>query len=79
MRCVYCGHTRTQVVDSRPGRDGSHIRRRRSCPGCGRRFTTFEQPGEKGPYQSILLVGATRAEAEGKAREWATRTRVTPP
>ena len=49
MKCVYCGHTKTQVVDSRPGGDGNHIRRRRSCPGCGRRFTTFEQPGEKGP------------------------------
>ena len=49
MRCVYCGHTKTQVVDSRPGRDSNHIRRRRSCPGCGRRFTTFEQPGEKRP------------------------------
>ena len=49
MKCVYCGHTRTQVVDSRPGRDNSNIRRRRSCPGCGRRFTTLEQPGEKRP------------------------------
>ena len=49
MRCVYCGHTKTQVVDSRPGRTDDHIRRRRSCPGCGRRFTTFEQPGEKRP------------------------------
>jgi transcriptional repressor NrdR len=49
MKCVYCGHTKTQVVDSRPGRDKSNIRRRRSCLGCGRRFTTFEQPGEKRP------------------------------
>lgn len=49
MRCLYCGHRRTQVVDSRPGQDNSHIRRRRSCPGCGRRFTTFEHPGEKRP------------------------------
>jgi transcriptional repressor NrdR len=49
MRCLYCGHHRTHVVDSRPGRGNDHIRRRRSCPGCGRRFTTFEQPGEKGP------------------------------
>lgn len=31
------------------------------------------RPGEKGPHQSILLVGATRDEAEGKAREWAAR------
>lgn len=49
MKCLYCGHPKTQVVDSRPGRDNNQIRRRRSCPGCGRRFTTFEQPGEKRP------------------------------
>ena len=49
MKCVYCGHTKTQVVDSRPGRGNNHIRRRRSCRECGRRFTTFEHPGETRP------------------------------
>ena len=39
----------------------------------------ISQPGEKGPHQSILLVGATRSEAEAKAREWASRLPVTPP
>jgi hypothetical protein len=35
------------------------------------------RPGEKGPHQSILLVGATRNEAEAKAREWAARIQAT--
>ncbi len=43
MRCPYCGHMDTQVKDSRPTDDNSAIRRRRSCPQCGARFTTFER------------------------------------
>ena len=43
MRCPYCGNSDTQVKDSRPTDDGSAIRRRRSCPDCGGRFTTFER------------------------------------
>ncbi len=43
MRCPYCGHMDTQVKDSRPTEDNSAIRRRRSCPACGARFTTFER------------------------------------
>ena len=43
MRCPYCGHMDTQVKDSRPTEDNSAIRRRRSCPQCGARFTTFER------------------------------------
>src|SRR5262245_31632399 len=43
MRCPFCGNDDTQVKDSRPTEDGSAIRRRRSCPGCGSRFTTFER------------------------------------
>ncbi len=43
MRCPYCGHMDTQVKDSRPTDDNSAIRRRRSCPACGARFTTFER------------------------------------
>ena len=43
MRCPFCGHDDTQVKDSRPTEDNSAIRRRRFCPGCGSRFTTFEQ------------------------------------
>jgi len=43
MRCPYCGGLDTQVKDSRPTEDSSSIRRRRICPDCGGRFTTFER------------------------------------
>ncbi len=43
MRCPFCGHPESQVKDSRPSEDGAAIRRRRSCPECGGRFTTFER------------------------------------
>ena len=43
MRCPYCGADETQVKDSRPTEDAAAIRRRRSCPACGSRFTTFER------------------------------------
>jgi transcriptional repressor NrdR len=43
MRCPYCGALDTQVKDSRPTEDAASIRRRRICPGCGGRFTTFER------------------------------------
>ncbi len=43
MRCPFCGHSDTQVKDSRPTEDNTAIRRRRSCPECGARWTTFER------------------------------------
>ena len=43
MRCPFCGHAESQVKDSRPSEDNSAIRRRRHCPECGGRFTTFER------------------------------------
>ena len=43
MRCPFCGHEDTQVKDSRPAEDSATIRRRRMCPNCGARFTTFER------------------------------------
>ncbi len=43
MRCPYCQSEDTQVKDSRPAEDGAAIRRRRVCPDCGGRFTTFER------------------------------------
>jgi transcriptional repressor NrdR len=43
MRCPFCGNEDTQVKDSRPTDDNSAIRRRRQCPNCGARFTTFER------------------------------------
>lgn len=43
MRCPFCDHDDSQVKDSRPTDDNSAIRRRRVCPACGSRFTTFER------------------------------------
>ena len=43
MRCPFCGNADTQVKDSRASEDGAAIRRRRACPDCGGRFTTFER------------------------------------
>ncbi len=49
MRCPYCGDESNRVVDSRLGREGSEIRRRRECDECGRRFTTRERIEESVP------------------------------
>ena len=43
MRCPFCTHGDTQVKDSRPTEENASIRRRRFCPSCGSRFTTFER------------------------------------
>ena len=67
MRCPWCGHSETRVVDSRRAADGTAIRRRRECDSCGRRFTTFERSdavavrvikrdGSKEPYDRAKVV-----------------------
>ncbi len=67
MRCPFCGHNDTQVKDSRPTEDNSAIRRRRFCPNCGARFTTFERvqlreltvmkrTGQREPFDRDKLV-----------------------
>lgn len=43
MRCPFCQHDDSQVKDSRPAEDNAAIRRRRACPACGGRFTTYER------------------------------------
>jgi transcriptional repressor NrdR len=43
VRCPYCSFADTRVVNSRPSDEGSAIRRRRECPSCGRRFTSYER------------------------------------
>jgi transcriptional repressor NrdR len=43
MRCPWCGHEETRVIDSRSAEAGAAIRRRRACESCGKRFTTFER------------------------------------
>ena len=46
MKCVFCGHEESKVLDSRPVEEGRSIRRRRECLGCGKRFTTYERVEE---------------------------------
>jgi len=46
MKCPFCGHLDDKVVDSREGKDGSSIRRRRECQACKRRFTSYERIDE---------------------------------
>ena len=43
MRCPYCGHENTRVIDSRPAEENNSIRRRRVCDECNKRFTTYEK------------------------------------
>lgn len=67
MRCPFCGHKDTQVKDSRPTEENATIRRRRLCPECSSRFTTFERvqlrdlsvlksDGEKVPFDREKLA-----------------------
>jgi len=67
MRCPFCGHDDTQVKDSRPTEENATIRRRRFCPDCSSRFTTFErvqlrelsvtkQDGDKMPFDREKLL-----------------------
>ncbi len=67
MRCPFCGEPESQVKDSRPSEDGAVIRRRRLCPSCGGRFTTFERvqlreltilkrSGRRAPFDREKLV-----------------------
>ncbi len=56
MRCPFCGYPDTKVLDSRPTEDGTVIRRRRECPRCGARFTTYERY-ELGPTWVIKKDG----------------------
>lgn len=71
MRCPFCGDTNTQVKDSRPTEDDAAIRRRRECPGCNARFTTFERvqlreivviknDGSREPFERDKLLRSLR-------------------
>ncbi len=60
MRCPFCNHEGSKVVDSRPARNGRAIRRRRECLGCGERFTTYEQLEE---FQPMVVKKDGRREA----------------
>lgn len=60
MKCMFCGHLESKVVDSRSAEDGTIIRRRRECLNCGKRFTTYETV-ENTPILVIKSSGARQA------------------
>jgi transcriptional repressor NrdR len=67
VRCPFCGHTDTQVVDSRVSEEGDTIRRRRRCQSCDKRFTTYERVELTMP--SIVKRNGSRSDFEpGKLR-----------
>lgn len=57
MKCMFCGCLDSRVLDSRPTEDGTVIRRRRECPECGKRFTTYEKV-ETAPVMVIKKDGS---------------------
>ena len=62
MRCPFCAHTETQVVDTRVSDEGDFIRRRRQCGHCAKRFTTYERPDVSFP--SIVKKDGRRVAFE---------------
>ena len=69
MKCPFCSHADTQVVETRMAEDGDFIRRRRQCAHCEKRFTTYERPdvtfpavvkkdGRRIEYERAKLVGS---------------------
>jgi transcriptional repressor NrdR len=80
MRCPACGSFDDKVVDSRQADDGTSIRRRRACIGCGRRFTTFERledvplvvvkrSGDRQPFEREKVAAGIRLAAKGRPIE----------
>jgi transcriptional repressor NrdR len=74
MYCPYCKHTDSRVIDSRTADDGAAIRRRRSCPACGRRFTTQEyviltvakRSGVTEPFNRDKIIHGVRRACQGR-------------
>ena len=75
MRCPFCAHVEDKVVDSREGKDGLVIRRRRECLSCGRRFTSYERideipfmvvkkDGTREPFDRNKVLGGLRKACE---------------
>ncbi|WP_316575492.1 transcriptional regulator NrdR [Nocardia canadensis] len=74
MHCPYCRHPDSRVVDSREVEEGTAIRRRRSCPSCGRRFTTVEtailsvvkRSGVTEPFSREKVIVGVRRACQGR-------------
>ena len=74
MICPFCRHDDSRVVDSRPAEEGTHIRRRRECTSCGRRFTTSEtsvlliikRSGATEPFSREKVINGVRKACQGR-------------
>ena len=74
MRCPFCHNADSRVIDSREADDGQLIRRRRSCPECGKRFTTVEEAvlavvkrsGVTEPFSRTKIIGGVRKACQGR-------------
>jgi transcriptional repressor NrdR len=74
MHCPFCRHPDSRVVDSREVDEGAAIRRRRSCPECGRRFTTLEtasltivkRSGASEPFSRVKVIDGVRKAFSGR-------------
>ena len=74
MRCPFCRHSDSRVVDSREANDGDAIRRRRACPQCARRFTTVEETtlavvkrsGVTEPFSRAKVISGVRKACQGR-------------
>ena len=62
MKCPFCGHLETQVVETRMSEDGDSIRRRRQCGACEKRYTTYERPDVS--YPNVVKKDGRRTEFE---------------
>lgn len=62
MKCPFCSHSETQVVETRIAEDGDFIRRRRQCGSCEKRFTTYEKP--EVTFPAIVKKDGRRIEYE---------------
>jgi transcriptional repressor NrdR len=78
VKCPFCGHAEDRVVDSRVGRDGEFIRRRRACLSCNRRYTTYEyiedvlprvvkRDGRREPFDRQKLRGSLLKACEKRS------------
>lgn len=87
MKCPYCSHLESKVVDSRPAEEGSSIRRRRECLECHKRFTTYEtmeslplvvikRDGSRQSFDKSKLLGSMLKACEKRSVSMATLEKI---
>lgn len=87
MKCPFCGHIEDKVIDSRTGRDGDVIRRRRECLKCERRFTSYERvedvmplvikkDGRREPYDRQKVLHGLSTALEKRPVDIETREKI---